>query len=490
MIEDVLFGELLPDQPNYKNPGLMRAVNVYATIEGYSPIFGPRALSQSVTGKVLGCKTFYTSDGTPVIFVGTSTDLFIIRGSAVYPSSLALSLTTGDFWVFDQFLGSVYAVCKTYGMYRLVDIEAGSTFVFSAVAPKASALNTVGDFLMAGDTTEGVNEFPYRIRWSSFNNPTVAWDEDTARQSGYVDMLSKFGKVMAIVGGTFDLVFQRNAISRIWYTGGSTVFNKEVVEDQRGTPAPKSLAQVGGSIYFLAADGFCRTNGAGSEVISSGKVWRWFRSVANLANIKNAQAAVDWSNQSVIWSFSSTGTTELNMQLIYNWATNRWTMAQIDIDWLVESSNVPLGIDDTDPSVVGDDTLDVIGPSFDSPQYEAQGKFLFGFIGGVLHEFSGPALRVVFETAEYQPQVGRLSFIRAVKPLIDTQGPTVTTEISGRLRPGIPIAYGPPQPQENLGFCPVASEAEFHTIRISIPAGEIWSKAQGIQVDLEITGAS
>ena len=490
MKQDYDFGEFLPDQPSYKNPGLLRAENVFAVGVGYAPILSPVGTGQVVSGEIRGAARFDLPDGTPLLIVGTTADLFVIRGTTVYASGLGLSLAFGDYWCFDQMHHSIYAMCRSHGMHRLVSLFSNNTFVASpGTPPKATAMDVVGDFMMVGNLAEvSGDEEPYRVRWSSFNNPIAAWDEDIARQSGWVDMPSQFGEVTAIVGGKFDLVFQRNAISRIWYTGGPTVFAKEVIEDERGCPAPQSIVRVGNSIYFLAHDGFCRTDGSGVEVLSSDKIWQWFRENSNLARFKFVQGAVDWSNRSIVWSFSSKSTDALNTQLIYSWATQRWTTAEIDIDWVIEGTTVPVGLDDTDPMVAGDDLLDAEGPSFDSPEYEAQGRVLSCFINGERCEFLGPALAATFETAALQPQPGNRSFIRGVFPLFDTQDRSISVSIAGQDWLGDAVNFGQEEGQGPLGFCPVVSDAVFHRVQLFVPAGEIWSKGQGFQIDWEVSG--
>lgn len=490
MIQDFPLGEWLPDQPSYQSQGLMAAENVFSVGAGYQPIPAPLAKSQTVTGEVRGGERFDLPDGTPLLVVGTTTDLFVTRGSVVWPSGLGLSLAAGDFWTFAPFGRSVYAMCRTHGLFRLASILAGTAFVAGTGSPpKAATMDAVGDFLIAGNLVEfaGADE-PYRIRWSSFNNPDAAWDADIARQSGYVDMPARFGPVMRVLGGTFDLVFQASGISRIWYTGGPTVFAKEVIEDDRGCAAPRSVVRVGSAAYFLAHDGFCRTTGSGSENLSAGKMWKWFSAHVNQSQLGNVQGAVDWRSRSIVWSYAASGADTINAQVIYSLSTQRWTTAVVSADMLLGGTQIPIDIDTTDPSVVGDDDLDVLGPSFDATEYESQVRVLSCFIGGVLHEFSGPNMAAAFETADLQPHPGRRSFVRSVFPLIDTVGQTVTCSISGRDRIGDPVSYGPPAQQEIHGFCPLVSDARFHRIKLAIPAGEFWDKAQAFQIDYEIGG--
>lgn len=487
---DFPFGPWLPDAPDYKNPGLTVCDNVYAINGAYDPIKSLVATGETVTGDVRGVKRFDLPDGTPVICVGTTTDLFVIRGSTVYASSLSLSLSDGDYWSFDQLNHSIYAVCETSGLYRLASIFTDNTFSANAGSPpKAAVLDVVGDFLMLGNLTDiDSSDQPYRVRWSGFNNPTADWVTDIGRQSGYVDMPAKYGEVTGIAGGKFDLIFQRNAISRIWYTGGPTVFAKEVIEDERGCPARKSIARVGGDIYFLAHDGFCRTDGSGVEVISSDLVWQWFQDNLNKGFLKFTQAAVDWANRSIVWSFYPDGFEEYRRQIIYNWGLQRWTTASVVADWIVESTSTPVSIDEDDPNVTDDDDLDVTGPSFDSGEYEAQGRTLAAFVSGELQEFKGDNLEATFETGDFQVQVGERSTVVSVQPIVQLASRNAQAAIAGRDTVGESKSYSALTEQGSLGFCPIISDAWFHSVKIVVPAAQVWSRASGFFIDWEASG--
>ena len=279
MRQDFQFDQFLPDAPAYNNPGLTACDNVFAENAAYTPIKAPISLGFSVVGSVRGAWRVDLAETDSLLIVGTDSDLYILRGGALYPSGLGLALTSEETWSFDQLGRSVYATCTTGGLYRLENVLADNVFaVCPGSPPRAATLDTVGDFLFLGNMMDidGTMQ-PYRVRWSAFNNPTADWVTDIGRQSGYIDMPARYGEVTGIFGNRFDLIFQKHGISRVWYAGGATVFAKEVIEDERGCPAPNSMVRVGGYIYFLASDGFCRTDGSGVEVVSSDRIWSWFK---------------------------------------------------------------------------------------------------------------------------------------------------------------------------------------------------------------------
>lgn len=490
MIREFPFGDFLPDAPDHNNPGLTRAENVFATSGGYGPIRAPIPTGVSVSGEVRGAARFDLGDGSPLMVIGTTSDLFVVRDGAVSASGLSLNLPSGEYWSFDQHGFSLYATCPFHGLFRLGSIYTDSTFSANpGNPPRAASLDTVADFLFLGNLTEidGARQ-PYRVRWSAFNNPTADWVTDIAKQSGYVDMPSRYGEVTGIFGGRFDLIFQKAAISKIWHTGGPTVFAKQVIEDQRGCPAPNSIVRVGSEVYFLAHDGFCRTDGSGVEVVSSDRVFSWFMDNLAQGYLGRTQGAVDWPNRSIVWSFFPEGFASYHRQIIYNWGLDRWTTAAIPVDWLVESTLTAPSMDETDPLVAGDNILDVDGPSFDSPLYAPRGRALTSIIDGTLHRFEGNPLEATFETGDFQPAPGSRSFIRGVTPIVENPANNAVVSISGRDHQGATKVYSPEVAQGPLNFAPVISDAMHQAVRIKIPTATQWKKASAMQVDYEASG--
>lgn len=522
-MQEFPLGQFLPDGADYKNPGLVMCNNVLALPNSYSPIRDLVGQGVFVYGDIRGAFRFDLPNGDQMVAVGTDTDLYVVRGDAVTPSGLNLSLQPGEFWSFDQFNDSVFATSKRGGLFRLPSILTDNTFVAGLGAPpRANAVNVVGDFLFLGNLVEtGEIDAPYRVRWSAYNNPNYDWGTDIGRQSGFVDMPSRFGEVTAIYGGSFDVIFQNHGISRIWYTGGPSVFAKEVIEDERGCPAPTSIARVGGFVYFLSHDGFCRTDGQGVEVISSDKVWDWFSATRDKNDATRIQAAVNWSARSIIWSFNAyreqrdevsidasdpnvldDETLDINgpsfdddgvqviysRQIIYNWGLDQWTTAEFDADWLVQSNVLGISIDRDDPTIEDDSDLDIDSVSLDDDAFSAKGRTLAAFRSNQFSYFEGDTLRATFETGDFQPKTGNRSFIRSVLPLVETSDRTLLASIAGRDYVGDGKTYGPNSAQGFLMFCPVISDARFHSVRVTIPEGTEWDKASGFQIDWEASG--
>ena len=478
---DYLFGEWLPEAPDYQNPGLVECKNVYPSGSRYSPFLGATATSADVGATVFGAARFDRTDGTRVIVCGTAADLHVIVGGTVYDSSLAVTLSADDVWRFEQFGSAIFATAKSTGFYKLADIDSDTTFSSVASRPKADAMARVGDFLMTGniEDTDSTDQ-PFRIRWSPFNNPDGTWNTDIATQSGYYDMASRYGPVTGVSGGQVGIVLQKYGISRIRHVGGPAVFDKEIIDEERGCVSPGSVVRMGDYTYFCAYDGFCRTAGEVVEVISAGRVWDWFRDNSDLGYIGRVQGALDWPNRCVIWNYYGTGMTEYTGQMIYNWEQNRWSHSEITNDWMVESTQAGLTLEEV--SALYPD-LDAMTTSLDSSVWTGRGRMLSCFVSGVFSDLNAGALAATFETGDFQMQGRRNTFVSEVTPLVENSDANTQIAIGTRDTPGGTVTYTSDVSEGPHGFCGVNADGKYTRVRMKIPASASWDKASGFQVE-------
>lgn len=484
---EVKFGEWLPDQPDYSNPGLEDAMNCIPSPKGYKPTRGAAGAGLSVTGTIIGAEAFERADGSPVVAVATTSDLWVIAGGIVTASTLSLSLGATVQVEFEQFGANIYASTKSGDTWVLVNLEAGVTFAAAPGSPpNANALGRVGDFLVMGDIVDiDTSNRPYGLRWSAFNNPSESWASSVALQSGSVDLDAQQGRIMAISGGTFGIILQRFGISRFTYTGGSAVFRLELYEKNRGTVAPKSVLRVGDITYFLAFDGFFRTDGSSVQPVSGGRVWEWFLANATQARISDTVGAIDWENRCVVWSFASGDTAARDRQLWFNWETEQWSYVNITTGYLVGAARAGLTLEQV--AVLFPD-LDLMTVSLDSPEFRAAGRTLAGFVDGEYSTFTGPTLAATFASGDFQPAKGKRSFIRDVTPLIASNDMQATVRVGTRERMTQSVAVSAPVPMGPLGFAPFNSDGRYFRAVIETGAGEEWSDAYGFQVNFDESG--
>ena len=487
MITEYQFGAWLPDRVDFKNPGLEDVRNVIPGVGGYLPVREFIGTGSSISGTIIGAASVFLEDASVLVVCATTTDLHVIRSGTVTASSLSLSLPSTGAVVFEQFGSSLYATIKGGDTWVLPDVESSTAFVASAGSPpSANAMGRVGDFLLMGDLVDiDASDAPYRLRWSRFNNPQGTWDTNLASQSGAIDLDASSGPITAITGGTSGLIFQRQGISRITFTGGANVFRLDEFETNRGCIARASAVQVGDRAYYLAHDGFFVTDGTTPQPVSTGKIWKWFLATINEGFISSVQGAADYQRRCIVWSFPAGPTSALTMQVWYNWEVNEWGNAYEAIDWAVEGAQSGLSLEQVAAIYSNIDTMPI---SLDSPEFAAFGRNLLVFKGGELGAFTGNTLEATFTGGDIHPIPGKNSFVSEVYPLVDAAAAQVKIgardTMQGSLRESLVSPVGP------KGFAPFNVDAKYYRVSTIIPAGQEWENAFGYQVEASRSGAT
>lgn len=485
MIREYKFGPWLPEATDYKNPGLEVAKNCVPSPNGYNPVYGLSGTGASVTGTIIGAQSFERKDGTIVVCVATTSDLYTIVSGTANASSLSLSLTAGtDRVVFEQFDAEVYATTKGGDAWYLTNIESDTTFsAVSGTIPKANAMGRVQDFLVMGDYNDGT-DYPFRVAWSPFNNPSGTWGTDIATQTDSQPLDAQQGPVTAISGGTFGIVFQKNGISRMTYVGGSSVFAFDLFEKNRGCIAPLSVARVGDTAYFLSYDGFFRTDGASVQSISRGRVWEWFIENTAQSYLEDVTAAIDWEKRCVVWYCvqPETGALTYNRRLYYNWETESWSYVDETAGWGVRSNRT------SGTSLDSLGNIDAIVGSLDSEIYRASGSTLGMFVSGELSTSTGTALAAELQTGSFQPFTGQRTFISAVTPLVANAAEDTRVVLGYRdgMTPGFNNSAA--TTIGGIGYAATNIDARYFRVAMQTAAGTDWSDAYGFQVQYEPAG--
>lgn len=486
---EIQFGPWLPDQIDYKNPGLEVCENVIPAATGYVPARDTVSSGLSVPGVVIGGAATFLNDGTPLRVVATTADLYVIRNDTVTPSGLGLGLAETAHFSFQQYGAAIYATAQGGGTYVLPDIETSAEFeTASGSPPDGMALARVADFLVMGNLIDidGSNA-PFRIRWSGFNDPGGDWVTNIGRQAGFVDLNSALGPVTAMTGGTSGLIFQRQGVSRLEYTGGASVFSLTTFEQNRGCVAPASAVQVGGTTYYLANDGFFATDGTSPRPISAGRVWDWFLENSNRAFIPSVAGAVDFQSRCIVWLYvkKTSQTRVFGGQLRFNWETGNWSHVDMAIQWALPSVKGGLtleGLAALYPS------LDDVPLSLDSPEYQPSGLSLQVLRGGELCSLTGPTLAARFGSGEMQPFDGRRTIVQEVAPLVKSADASVI--VGTRDSIAAPIWETPPVPVGPAGFAPFNSDGRMFQVSIILGAGTDWRDASGFRVTARPSGAT
>jgi hypothetical protein len=486
-------GDWTPDAPAFKNPGLVDALNVYPSAGGYSPFPSPVAQSDTTTEVVTGADMFFDVNSNAVICGGSSTRLFTLRSSTVTETTGYSATASG--WKFERFKDLIIAASIENDLQYLTDIDTDDTWsVLTGTPPKAAQIGRVDDFIVVGDLVDieaGNPTVHHRIRWSAKNNPAASWATDRGTMCGYQDLDPADGKITAIVGGRFGLVFQERAIRRMVFVGAPQVFDFPYVAVGQGAVAPGSVVTIGADTFFLSQDGFHRTNGSDIQNIGYGRINEWFSAEVSDVNISKTHGAINWPQKCIVWAFYPSGGSTFAKLLIYNFALDRWSYSDQNLHYLVQTrvnSETLASLASTFPGGIGTMSAYTLGTSEWRAKDLGFAAYVTSGAGSDFATMDGAALAASFLTGEAMLEPGYRTKVGGVWPGVETMAATVTTSVRSRTQQGGDVSTTTPTVKAADGFCPHNVDNWLHAIRMSIPAATVWDNATNVLVRAKRSG--
>lgn len=484
------FGEYRPDLPALHGHARM-ARNVIPGPVSYRPFRSVVVKTNALPARVQGA---FASSGTVAMFAGTDDALFRLTSGTWTDVSIAGGYATaGDgIWRFAQFGDLVIAVNGIDDPQKWVLGSATEFDDLGGSPPAAQEVAVVKDFVVLGNTATHAAE----VRWSAIDD-AEDWAASQATQSD-AQILPDGGRVLGLVGGEYGLVMQETAIRRMTYVGAPLVFQFDKVEDRRGVLARGSIADFGPhSAFYLAADGFYRTDGNGpSAPIGANAVDRTILDDLDGNYLHRISATVDPVEKLYLCAYPGAGNDGgvPNRIAVFHWETARWSLAELDCEliWRARAEGTTL---EEIASVWGFTDLDEVPYSLDSPIWQGGASVLGNFdLSHRAGHFTGPALEAVIDTAETQifaggragNSPGGRALVKAVTPLVDAAG--VTVAVGARERQQDAPAWTAPVPVNRAGFAPLRATGRYHRARVTIPAGQDWSHAQGVDFEASTDG--
>jgi len=481
----IQFGEWLPDQPDHANQGVTVATNVIPASYGYRPVKSFVTYSNSATGTIRGIFAAKDNSGNVKLFAGDSSKLYNFTASTSNLDDVSkvggYTLNANAQWRFSQFGNYVIASGSIGTPIQKWQLGVDSAFSdLSASAPKADFSAVVRDFVWLANVDEGSGRVPYRCSWSGFNDIT-SWTPGVD-QSDFQD-LPDSGAITGLVGGEYATILCERAIFRATFTGPPLIWQFDKVESQRGCSLPGSVCNYGSMVFYLADNGFHAFDGQKSVPIGNEKIDKFFFSDFNAAYKNRVTASVDPLNQIAVWSYPSNSsvTGEPDKLLIYNYSLNRWSIAEITVDFIAPFFSAGYTVDGLDNLSA---TLDGLNTVLDS-QFFRGGEFFFGgALGDKLGTFTGDVLRGTIETGEAALAMGRHGIVTRIYPYYE--GIEVFIEIGTRNNQLSPVTYTSQVAVNGEGFSPFRAEGRYHRARVTMEPN--WEKAQGIDIEARQIG--
>ena len=486
----VPFAEWRPDIATLDSQFANVADNVFAGINSYKPIPGLLPFSAPIPdAPIRGLTSARKLDGTWMVFAGTQTKLYSWTNSTGWVN---VSRTTGgpynvdinELWSFAQFGQNLIAV-QSANEPQTINVDSGTAFAnLGGSPPLARTVAQIGDFVVLA----GLVSNRRKIAWSAINDST-SWTPGINLSD--VQEFPDGGPVTSIQGGEIGYAVQDRAIRTMQFLPGDTtyVFNFSRVLRDKGCISPYAAITVGNVLYFLAEDGFYSITGQGVVPIGQDKVNEWFLANSDIGRRALVQVAIS-NKPYVVWAFHSNSAAQLyDRILIYNWSNGRWSTGTVYAYAWAQLATTPFDLDTTDPGEPGDDLLDSTAHPLDSLFYLGGRPFVCAFDEqGRLCELNGPNLPATMETSETHLVPGQRAFVSDVYPLTDAPGSLIKVAIRERLQD--PIVWGIDFPLEITGSASVLTSSRLHRFRVTNPRAEVWTHAQGVQVEVQPDGTA
>lgn len=476
------FGEWLPDQSDFQNPGATVAKNVIPAARGYRPFQGLTEVSAAADNRLRGIYATKATDSTVNIFTGDEAKLYKLDNSDFSLGAVGTGFTvTSDMnWDFVRFGDDVIAGGSDADVLRKYTIGTSSSFAAISGAPAARHIAVVRDFVVTANVTYSSASHRSRVRWSQINDAGT-WTLG-ANQADFQD-IPDAGHITGLVGGEFGVVLMERAIARMQYVGSPLIFTFEKVETGHGCNYPNSVASLGPTqVFYLADDGFFMFDGQRSIPIGAEKVDTFFFDDLKFADSDRISCTIDPENQIVIWSYPSTAsaTGDPDKMLVFNYAVQRWSLIELEHEFIASSLTPSFTVESLDTL---NSNIDNLTTSLDSRFYAGGFLSLSASKDKKLHTLTGATLDATLETSEFEPATMRQSLVKGVTPYITSKDstPTVTVQVGSRSRQIDDASYTDSVAINDDNSCPVRQSGRYHRVRVN--ASGTWRYALGVDVD-------
>ena len=492
------FGQLLPDQPDYKNPGVISAVNVIPRTNSFSPMRRPSVISNALSARVHGAISVRNNDGDIYVYAGDTSKLYEMVDNSFTDESKAggYALPVGDVWEFTPWHPNNAIIATNYNnpiQYMAIGGGAAGAFadlITSTNKPKAKHMAGVGRFLVLGNTNDSTDgNRSARVWWSAIND-AQDFDPATSTQCDFED-LSTGGSVQRIYGGAdYGLIFQTDMVRPMRYAGAGVVFEIQPLAFTPGTPLPTSVVSYKGFVFYIAEDGFMALHGTQVQHIGTGRIDKYFWEQFDIANKRSVSSAVDPINKLVCWAFPGSDSTGgvPNRIVMCKYDEMKWSEVEIDVEWILAGAAQGYTLDSLDDVGTDIDDSAVFDAGFDSEKWKGGAARFSAFNQShQLCTFTGPTLAATIVTGDVQPAPGRNWSINAVRPLVD--GGDVSISVASKTKLRDAVSYGSISSMDVQGEChPPIVDAKYHRCRTSLSASTSWDHIQGLSIEYVMRG--
>ena len=481
----VSFASWEPDKADLNMGGPNDIQNVLCSANSYLPFPDLAALSASLGAEPLGYIRARSLSGQVTIFAGTTDKLYKLNNTTLVWDDVSQALTTysaniDNRWCFEQFGEYVVAV-NINDDPQYFELGVSTTFVdLPGSPPRAGFVRAWGDFLALLNLATNAN----RAHWSALNDIT-GWTPGV-NNSDYQDF-PEGGVIQGSSRATNPLIIMERAIYLATFVPGSSIiFSFVKIHDGRGAKSPYSVCSRGENTFFADEGSFFQLGADGSIVdIGFEKVSRTIFGQMAAPDIATIIGAIDPFYSRVYWTLDLTGAGIYGTIIIYDWLQGRWSIASQVNNGIFPAATAGYTLEGLDAISTN---IDLLPYSLDSKVWQGGAPVLAAFDADFkLGFFNGPNKEATITTQEQGDRTGGVTLISSIYPVVDNDNCTVA--IGSRFKRGETVTWtGELTPTSATGRVDKLNAARFQRVRVTIPAGETWTHAQGADIEAKAAG--
>lgn len=441
---------------------------------GYGPF--PQLLvpptAGPLSGPPRGSISLTLSDGSSQVFFATASTIEQLQADYTFSAiDSGRVVTSGDDVSFLHF-GAYLLNSDTSDGFKAYNlgIPAGNNTI--AGAPVARSLFSCSNVVFALDC-DGNNK---RLQSSALGDHT-SWTTLGANGKTFEDGGALVCGVDLKNGAA--VVFQEDAMRIIQFGNApdGALYSIEKAADGRGSVGERSVVSFDGMVFYWASDGLYRFDlSNGNTPVGSEKFNRWLLDQVATDDLVNIQGSLDPKNKIVCWRFRSTSnasTTVYDKLICYDWQLNEGFTVSVNTAALARITTPGYTLDGIDAF----GPLDSIDIALDDRFWQG-GAPLFGALDGSYKfgTFSGPAMAATLQSAPVNSPVS--GAVGRATPISDSPNSTLQLGVSDDLAD--PIGWKPGNAKGRAGRVPLRGRGLNIAFQENIPAGELWSFANGV----------
>lgn len=204
--------------------------------------------------------------------------------------------------------------------------------VYVSDLPGASDVPEVVNYPLVSDISRFVLAFgcndigssvldPMLIRWSDQEDVTM-WTPDATNQAGSIRLSRGAEIVSALQARQEILVWTDTSLYSLQYLGAPDVWGAQILGDNISIASPNAMAYANSIAYWMGRDKFYRYDG--TVVPLPCDVRRYVFNDFNQDQYYQVFAGTNQSFNEVWWFYCSSGSTQVNRYVVFNYVENLW----------------------------------------------------------------------------------------------------------------------------------------------------------------------